>query len=100
MAEPLLQHIHAEIRARLRDAEPAVHEYARLEKALAALEGVAATSPRGSRNTRAARAKAVPARRRSSGRSASSVERAPRGANRDAVLRVLEERPGVSVAEM
>ena len=40
MAEPLLQRIHAEIRARLREAEPAVREYTRLETALAALDGV------------------------------------------------------------
>ena len=39
MAAPLLQRIHAEIRARLREAEPAVQEYARLETALAALSG-------------------------------------------------------------
>ena len=40
MAETLLQGIHTAIRARLREAEPTVHEYARLEAALAALDGV------------------------------------------------------------
>src|SRR4051794_5367671 len=54
MAEPLLQRIHAEIRERLRDAEPAVQEYTRLETALAALDGVAATGLRHSGTAAAA----------------------------------------------
>src|SRR3954451_15953686 len=100
MAEQLLNRIHAEIRARLRDAEPTVREYERLETALAALGGIAAHVPSGRRTTRPASAPAARPRRRSIGPRRSSGTRAPRGANRAAVLRVLEQRPGVSVAEL
>ena len=100
MAEQLLQRVHAEIRARLRDAEPAVHEYARLKTALAALNGVAATDTHRGSTTAPASTPAARTSRRSSSRRHSTGTRAPRGANRAAVLRLLEERPGVSVAEL
>ena len=82
MAE-LLDRIHAEIRERLAASRAAAEEYARLEAALAAL---------GSR----ARPAAAPAPRRAR----PAQPRAPRGANREAVLRALEERPGATASEL
>jgi hypothetical protein len=93
MAELLLDRVHAEIRARLRECEAAVREYERLEAALTALGGIQTPTP----ETR--ESPPVPTRRRGSGRR-SSGPRAPRGANRGAVLRVLGDRPGVSVTEL
>jgi hypothetical protein len=81
MAE-ILDRIHAEIRERLAASRSAAQEYERLEAALAALGG-------------GGRAKPAPARRRRPAQA-----RAPRGANREAVLRVLEERPGASASEL
>jgi hypothetical protein len=78
MAE-ILDRIHAEIRERLAAGRAAAQEYERLEAALAAIGG----SDR-----------AKPARRRP------AQARAPRGANREAVLRALEERPGASASEL
>jgi sugar-specific transcriptional regulator TrmB len=75
MAE-LLDRIQAEIRERLASNRAAVQEYERLEAALAAL-GAPAARPRRAAQPRAAR-----------------------GANRDAVLRALEERPGASASEL
>ena len=77
MAE-LLDRIHAEIRERLEASRAAAQEYERLEAALAAMGGPAPVSRR-----------RVP-----------SEPRAPRGANREAVLRALEERPGASASEL
>jgi hypothetical protein len=47
IAEPLLNRIHAEIRARLRECEAAVRESERLDAALVAL-GADETAPAGS----------------------------------------------------
>jgi hypothetical protein len=80
MAE-LLDRIHAEIRERLEASRAAAQEYERLEAALAAMGGPA-------------RAAAPAPRRRP------AEPRAPRGANREAVLRALEERPGASASEL
>src|SRR4051794_37746638 len=99
MAEPLLNRVQDEIRQRLRDLEPAVREYERVEAALAALRGVGA-SARDGREPAADTRAPTPSTRRSSGRRRARTERAPRGANRAAVLRVLGERPGVSVNEL
>jgi DNA-binding transcriptional ArsR family regulator len=90
MAEDLLVRVLGEIRDRKQAAQAAVEESARLERALAAL----GREPR----TRAASAEATrsrPARRQSPPR-----KRAARGANRDAVLAVVRERPGVSAGEI
>jgi hypothetical protein len=78
MAE-ILDRIHAEVRERLAASRAAAQEYERLQAALAALGGPAAPAP---------------ARRRP------AQPRAPRGANRAAVLRALEERPGASASEL
>ena len=76
MAE-ILDRIQAEIRERLAAGRAAAQEYERLEAALAAL----GSAPK-------------PTRRRP------AQTRAPRGANREAVLRALEERPGASASEL
>jgi hypothetical protein len=87
--EPLDRRILREIRDRLKQSRAAVEEYQRLEAALKALD----ESTGGSRR--------VAQPRRSSGAAASSGKRrAPRGANRDAALQVIADRPGITVAEL
>src|SRR4051794_1531558 len=98
MAEAVLNRIHSDIRARLRELQPAVIEYEQLQAADEALADLAA-DPSGARGVAPA-SLAAPSRRRAPRQQRSSAPRAPRGANRAAVLRVLEERPGVSVAEL
>jgi ROS/MUCR transcriptional regulator protein len=89
MAEQLPDRIVREIRER-RDASAAAREeYRRLEAALAALDRDG--SVRGGGTDRRPRRRA----RRASGR-----RRAAPGANRDAILAVVRERPGVSVGEI
>jgi CRP-like cAMP-binding protein len=81
----LLDRVLGEIRERMERAQAAVEESRRLEAALAALERERSeSSPRPRRGRRGAGA----------GR------RAPRGANRDAIVGVVSERPGVSAAEI
>src|SRR4051812_46017841 len=99
-----LREVQGEIRERLRALHPAVAEYERLEAGLAALDGVRAPASRvtGATPPRAASAPAPEssaASRRTSSRRRSAT-RAPRGANRAAVLRALGERPGVGVSEL
>jgi IclR helix-turn-helix domain len=79
----LLDRIHAELRERLAASRAAVEEYERLQAALAALGEQTAPRPRRTR------------------RSAAAIrQRAPRGANREAVLRAVGERPGASAGEL
>lgn len=106
MPELLLPRLKQEIEARLAELRPLVAEVEQLEAAKAALLA---------RSDLAAPATATPSRRRAArngggGRRAvararraapaEDGERAPRGANRDAIVRLVEERPGVSVAEI
>jgi hypothetical protein len=86
--EDLVGRTKRELRERIASLEAAVEELPRLRAALAALEGGAAPASGGGRR----RAKAVDGR--------SSGRRRPRGANRDAILTVIGERPGVSVGEV
>jgi hypothetical protein len=79
----LLDRIHAELRERLAASRAAVEESERLQAALAALGAQSAPAPR-----------RAPARRSATG------QRAPRGANREAVLRAVGERPGASAGEL
>ena len=83
----LLDRVLREIRERKEQARAAVEESRRLEAALGALDDERverSPTPRASRQRRRQATKA----------------RAPRGANRAAVLRVVSERPGVSVGEV
>ena len=100
MAEQLLDRIHAQVRARVRELEPAVREAEQLEAALAALDGLTVPGPTPRASAPAA---AAPSRRPRAGsghRARGPEKRAPRGANRAAVLGVLAERSGVSASEL
>jgi hypothetical protein len=99
MAQPLLDRIHTQLRARVRELEPAVSEYEQLRAADAALAGLAPGQPSDG-SAAATTPSASPPPRRPASRRRSTGTRASRGANRRAVLRALGERPGVSVAEL
>src|SRR4051794_7130212 len=80
------------------ESRAAVQEYERLEAALSALDtGLASpsSSQRSSPRQSTPRAGAGGARRRRRTR-----KRAPRGANREAVRRALQERPGATSGEL
>jgi DNA-binding transcriptional ArsR family regulator len=89
MAEELLVRVMREIRERKQVARAAYEESQRLERALTALEREAsAVEP-------ALAAGRRPRRARARGRS-----RAAPGANREAIIAVVRERPGVSAGEI
>jgi sugar-specific transcriptional regulator TrmB len=79
----LITRTKRELQERIDQLEAAVEELPKLKRALEALEGDDAPAP------------AARGRRRSS-----AGGRRPRGANRDAILTVVRERPGVSVGEV
>ena len=79
----LLDRVRAEVRARRDELRPHVAEYERLEAASAALGGLA-SAPR-----------SAPPRTAKTAR-----KRAPRGANRTAILAAVHERPGASAGEL
>src|SRR3954462_5637214 len=87
MAEQLLDRIRAEIHERRKASEAAVREYARLEAALEALRGALAPDP--ARQRAEPRLNAPATSRRRARQPPASTKRAPRGANREAVIRVL-----------
>jgi hypothetical protein len=90
----LLERIRGEIHERLAVSRAAAEEYQRLEAALAALSGSASGSERPATARKPKQATKRPAQRATAG------PRAPRGANREAVLRLLDDRPGVGVSEL
>jgi DNA-binding transcriptional ArsR family regulator len=87
----LLDRVRAEIRDRLELTRSAVEEYEQLEAALDAL-GVSAEPAPQARRPRAHRDDSRPRR--------PPRKRAPRGANRAALLRAIGERPGASAGEL
>jgi hypothetical protein len=92
----LLDRIRVQIDARLGELRPLVDEHRRLDSALQALGVPKGESPgpqpaSSSAQTRSRARKTKPAKPR---------QRAPRGANRDAVMRAVQDRPGVSSAEL
>ena len=93
----LLERIREELNARLGELRPLVDEHGRLEAAMHALADVrhapTSTAPASSpvKPTTARAQKTQPTKRR---------KRAPRGANRQAVLRAASERPGATRAEL
>lgn len=123
MLEPLLPRLKREIEARVAELRPLVEEAERLEAAKEALLAQAeAESVRRRRSTRAVGAigglreelrsgasstplangiAATPSRLRPA-REEEPEEggRAPRGGNQEAILAIVEERPGVSIAEI
>jgi len=94
---PLLKDIREQLDARLAELRPLVDEHGRLNAAMKALSetkprAAGATPASSPVKTTSARAhKPPPAKRR---------KRAPRGANRQAVLRAASERPGATRAEL
>jgi hypothetical protein len=86
----LLERVRAEVRQRLGERRAAVLEYERLQAADAALAALTASA-----EPAAAAAPRAPRRA-----SAAPRARAPRGANRAAVLKAAGERPGASVGEL
>ncbi|MFL5818582.1 MAG: MarR family transcriptional regulator [Conexibacter sp.] len=94
----LVGQIQRDIEKRLAELRPLIEEKEQLEAVLAALtNGSTAAAPA------APRARATPTPRSTVGRApyaAGKGRRAPRGANREAILTVVRERPGVSAAEV
>ena len=92
----LLDRIRTEMHARLEDLRPLVDEQRRLEAALHALgDSAPAASSASSAGPRA------PASSRARKRApAQPRKRAPRGANREAVLAAVRDRPGATSAEL
>jgi predicted HTH transcriptional regulator len=92
----LVGQIQRDIEKRLQELRPLIEEKERLEAVLAALTNgsahAVASAPR-------ARVTATPPAARAP-YAAGKGRRAPRGANRDAILAVVRERPGVSAAEV
>jgi hypothetical protein len=93
----LLERIQAEIRERLDASREAVREYERLRAAIEALDGAARQASRGDRSQTTPVARS---RTRRGAQSGGSRKRAPRGANREAVLQVVGERPGITSSEL
>jgi len=104
MPELLLPRLKQEIEARLAELRPLIAEIEQLEAAKEALlaRGELPAAPAAPTRTRRAGARNGGAARRRARASVSDGdgERAPRGANREAILALVEERPGVSVAEI
>lgn len=90
----LITRTKRELQERIEQLESAVEELPRLKAALAALEDDGSRARRGGGGGGRGRA------RRGGGDGRSSGRRRPRGANRDAILGVIGERPGVSVGEV
>ena len=92
----LLDRIRTEMSTRLAELRPLVDEHARLNAALQALGDADSRTPvpvsRGPRST-------IGISRSEEG-AGDSTQRAPRGANRLAVLRAAEDRPGATSAEL
>lgn len=91
----LVGQIQRDIEQRLQELRPLLEEKDQLEAVLAALKNghsIAAPAAR----SRAA-SPAVPPRAPYAG---GKTRRAPRGANREAILKIVRERPGVSAAEV
>lgn len=118
MLEPLLPRLKREIDARVAELRPVVAEAERLEAAREALLAEAEAIGRAARRANGApRASngfreelrngaastplaGVHAGAARNGARENEDERAPRGANQSAILAIVEERPGVSVAEI
>jgi hypothetical protein len=92
----LLEQIRNEMRARLAELRPLVDEQRRLQAALDALGGELLAAPRTTSASAAAKAKA----RAPTPAAATRRTRAPRGANREAVLRAVGDRAGATSAEL
>jgi hypothetical protein len=98
----LVGQIQRDIEKRLKELRPLIEEKEQLEAVLAALTNGSGGSVAPVSAPRA-RAAASPSTPRSAGRApyaGGKSRRAPRGANREAILSVVRERPGVSASEV
>ncbi|HXE46346.1 MAG TPA: helix-turn-helix domain-containing protein [Conexibacter sp.] len=110
MLEPLIPRLKREIEARLAELRPMVKEAERLVAAKEAMLAEAAAESRaGRRPVRSSPSPNGATSERLNGSAAAAAarseveaesERAPRGPNQTAILAIVEERPGVSVAEI
>lgn len=122
MLEPLLPRLKREIEGRMAELRPLVEEAERLEaakeallaeaaaegarrrrstRAVGAIAGLRAELRSGASSTPVANGVSAPSRPRADrDEEAEDDGRAPRGANQAAILAIVEERPGVSVAEI
>ncbi len=107
MTETLAQ-IRQTVDARLRELEPYVEEYRQLREVASSLSSGSGGRPAGRRSRRDANGplarppaavKTTSSGRRSSGKGGSG-RRAPRGQNREAILRLIGARPGISNREI
>jgi hypothetical protein len=100
----LLDRIHSELHHRLEETRAAVLEYEQLQTALRALGDARAPQPTSTNARQPPSAPPVPPKTGASKPAAparsAARKRAARGANRNAVLRALGERPGASVSEL
>jgi|SRR5215212_1923710 len=93
----LVGQIQRDIEKRLQELRPLIEEKEQLEAVLAALtNGSTVAAPAAPRAARAATPRPAARAPYAGGKS----RRAPRGANREAILSVVRERPGVSAAEV
>lgn len=95
----LITRTKRELQERIDQLEAAVEELPRLKAALAALEDEPSSRGGGGRGGRGSGGGGR-GRANGAGGSGGGGRRRPRGANRDAILGVIRERPGVSVGEV
>jgi predicted HTH transcriptional regulator len=91
----LVSQIQRDIEQRLQELRPLLQEKEQLEAVLAALTNGHHAAP-----TERSRARAAVAPAARAPYAGGKRRRAPRGANREAILKVVQERPGVSAAEV
>ncbi len=95
----LLDSIRRELRTRLDELRPLVREFERLQRAEAALNDESPSRPRRARRSgEGASASAVKASRRGAGRGSGTP--AAREANREKILALVRERPGITRGEL
>lgn len=87
----LVGQIQRDIEKRLEELRPLIEEKERLEAVLAVLTNGAEATPARTRSSAVVRRAPY---------AAGKGRRAPRGANREAILNVVRERPGISAAEV
>jgi DNA-binding transcriptional ArsR family regulator len=92
----LVGQIQRDIEKRLQELRPLIEEKEQLEAVLAALKNGSGSASAPAPRARAAAPRPSSRAPYAAGRS----RRAPRGANREAILNVVRERPGVSAAEV
>jgi len=97
----LLEQIRSELNARLTELRPLVEEHRRLEAALHALGSVASATANSASSEATRSSTRLPSDKATARKAGPKVRmRAPRGANREAVLRAASDRPGATSAEL